>query len=111
MAKIANVSPQQYPNPATGAFEGLGFRVPVIVVSPYAKEHYVSHNQHEIASTLRFIEKTFGLSVLGTADSRADAFDDMFDFTQRPTRFKTIPTTLTITALKNQQPSAEPPDY
>ena len=106
-----HVSPQQYPNSTTGAFEGLGFRVPVIVVSPYAKGHYVSHNQHEIVSTLRFIEKTFGLSVLGTADLRADAFDDMFDFTQRPTRFKTIPTTLTVTALKNQQPSVEPPDY
>jgi phospholipase C len=87
-----HVVPPQYPDPQTGAYEGLGFRVPLIVVSAYAKAHYVSHQQHEIASTLHFIEETFGLPSLGGADARADAFDDMFDFTQAPLRFQPIPT-------------------
>jgi phospholipase C len=93
------VHPKQYPDPRTGAREGLGFRVPVIVVSPYAKAGYVSHDQHEIASTIRFIEETFGLPQIGActaadntfADCRADGFDDMFDYTQSPIPFVAIP--------------------
>ena len=93
-----HVHPPQYPDPQTGAREGLGFRVPLIIVSPYAKPGYISHNQHEIASTLHFIEQTFGLpficqcppSQVTYADQRADAFDDMFDFTQRPIHFKPV---------------------
>jgi hypothetical protein len=68
------------------------------VISPYAKAGYVSHQQHEIASTLSFIEETFGLPRIGNcetsdstfADCRADAFDDMFDFTQQPIPFVPI---------------------
>ncbi len=92
------VHPPQYPDPQTKAREGLGFRVPLIVVSPYAKAGYISHDQHEIASTLHFIEETFGLPPIGSgsgqtyADQRADAFDDMFDYTQSPIPFVTIPT-------------------
>jgi phospholipase C len=89
-----HVVPQQYSDPVTGAYEGLGFRVPLLVISPYAKVGYISHQQHEIASTLHFIEDTFGLPSLGLADARADAFDDMFDFSQPPTPFQPIPTVL-----------------
>jgi phospholipase C len=94
------VHPPQYPDPITKAREGLGFRVPLIIVSPYAKAGYVSHSQHEIASTLHFIEETFGLPPIANsaypyvkyADQRADAFDDVFDFTQSPIPFVPIKT-------------------
>jgi phospholipase C len=66
---------------------GLGFRVPLIVVSPYAKHGYVSHVQHESASILRFTEKNFGLAALSQADARADDLSDCFDFTQKPAAF------------------------
>jgi phospholipase C len=91
-----HVIPQQYPDPITGANEGLGFRVPLLVVSPYAKAGYISHQQHEIASSIHFIRETFDLPPLGTgtkyhfADERADGFDDIFDFTQKPIKFKAI---------------------
>jgi phospholipase C len=91
-----HVLPKQYADPVTGAYEGLGYRVPLLIVSPYAKKGHISHKQHEIASTLHFIEQTFDLSPLGTgtpyhlADERADAFDDAFDFTQKPRKFKAI---------------------
>lgn len=87
-----HVKPRQYHDPVTGAYEGLGFRVPLLVASPYAKAHYISHNEHEIASTVHFIEEVFGLPSLGKADARADAFDDMFDFSQKPLKFTPIQT-------------------
>ncbi|GAC1406961.1 MAG: alkaline phosphatase family protein [Candidatus Velthaea sp.] len=59
---------------------GLGFRVPLIVASRFAKRHYVSHVRHEYASLLKFIEFNWNLPGLGTTDARADALLDLFDF-------------------------------
>ncbi len=69
---------------------GLGFRVPLIVVSPYAKHGYVSHVQHEFGSILHFTEGVFGLRTLGTSDIRADDLSDCFDFTQAPHPYVTL---------------------
>jgi phospholipase C len=71
---------------------GLGFRVPMIVISPYAKPHYVSHVQHEFGSIVKFAELAFRLPSLHTTDERADALRDCFDFTQKPLKFHVIPT-------------------
>ncbi len=75
-------------------YDGLGFRVPLIVVSPYAKKGSVTHVQYETASVLRFIEGNFGLRQLGASDTRAnDPGKDpaIFDFQQPPRKFKKIP--------------------
>jgi phospholipase C len=69
---------------------GLGFRVPMIVISPWAKRHYVSHVQHEFGSIVHFTEMTFNLPSLHTTDERSDALRDCFDFTQKPEPFKRI---------------------
>jgi phospholipase C len=61
---------------------GLSFRVPMLVVSPYAKRHYVSHTQYELASILKFIESNWELGTLGTTDQRSTSISDMFDFTR-----------------------------
>ena len=66
---------------------GLGFRVPLLVVSPYAKHGYVSHVQHEFGSILHFVESDFGVPSLGESDARADDLSDCFDFTQTPAPF------------------------
>ncbi|MEO6835421.1 MAG: alkaline phosphatase family protein [Candidatus Tumulicola sp.] len=105
-----HVVPPQYQDPRTGAFEGLGHRIPLIVISPYAKQGYVSHRQHEVASSLHFIENTFGLPSLGGADARADALGDMFDFTQPPTPFQPIPSMRRPSDFINAKPSLVPPD-
>jgi phospholipase C len=69
-------------------FDGLGFRVPLLVISPYAKTNYVSHVQYETASVLRFAEDLFGLGRLAAADRRATSpAADCFDFTQKPRAF------------------------
>ena len=67
-----------------------GFRVPLIVISPYARPKYISHVNHDFGSILRFLEENFGLSPLGYADAFADDLSDCFNFTQAPLTFQTI---------------------
>jgi phospholipase C len=79
------VSPPQY-----NSYE-LGFRVPLIVISAYAKQGYISTKQHEFGSILKFTEETFNLGSLGTTDVRADDLSDCFDFSTGPHKFVKIP--------------------
>jgi phospholipase C len=73
-------------------YDGLGFRVPLLIVSPYAKRGYVTHAQYETASVLRFIEDNFGLGQLAASDARAtDPSADAFDYHQRARAFTKIP--------------------
>lgn len=67
-----------------GGFDRLGIRVPVYVLSPYAKRHYVSHVTHDHTSILRFVQARFGLPALSNRDANADAMMDMFDFDAPP---------------------------
>ncbi len=63
---------------------GLGFRVPAIVISAYAKQGYVSHRLTEHASVPKTIETLFGLPALGSRDRAANNLLDVLDFTQPP---------------------------
>ena len=69
------------PPPPTDPF-GLGIRVPLLIISPYAKNGYVSHTQYELSSVLKFIEERFGLPPLTARDAIANDTTDAFDFTQ-----------------------------
>jgi phospholipase C len=74
-------------------YDGLGFRVPLLIISPYARQGSVTHVQYETASVLRFMEDDFGLGQLAASDTRAkDPADDTdaFDFGQPPRAFKRI---------------------
>ncbi len=69
-------------------YDGLGFRIPLIAISAYAKQGYVSHVQYESSSVLRFIEDNFGLAQMAASDSRAvDPATDFFNFSQPPRTF------------------------
>ncbi|HXW92984.1 MAG TPA: alkaline phosphatase family protein [Terriglobales bacterium] len=87
-----------------------GFRVPLIVVSPYAKAHFVSHKMHDFGSILRFIEENFSLPTLGYADSRADDLSDCFDYTQLPLTFQTIAAPLPRRYFLEDTTPPTPPD-
>jgi phospholipase C len=88
-----------------------GFRVPLIVVSPYAKSAYISHVHHDFGSVLKLIETTFHLSSLGYADAAADDLSDCFVFTQAPTGFRQIPASLDATFfLNDRRPAVDPDD-
>jgi phospholipase C len=89
---------------------GLGYRVPLIVISPYAKLHYVSHVQHEFGSIMHFLEEDFGLASLTDVDARADDLSDCFDYSQPPTPFARIKAPLGPAYFLDQAPTLEPPD-
>jgi len=69
------------PPPTLDKF-GLGPRVPLLIISPYAKKNFVSHTQYEFSSVLKFIEERYGLSALTERDATANDMSDSFDFTQ-----------------------------
>ncbi len=69
---------------AGGGFDRLGMRVPFVVVSPWAKKSYVSHQTYDHTSITRFIEAKFTLPALTHRDANALPPYDMFDFS-RPT--------------------------
>ncbi|HTA37429.1 MAG TPA: alkaline phosphatase family protein [Candidatus Acidoferrales bacterium] len=89
---------------------GLGNRVACMIISPYAKPHYVSHTVYEFGSVLKFIEQTFGLASLGASDSRANSLVDSFDFTQRPRAFVPIIAPYPASHFIREKPSMEAPD-
>ena len=67
-----------------GGFDRYGFRVPLLVASPYAKKGYVSHNVYDHTSITRFIEAKFKIPALSARDANADPLMDLFDFTSAP---------------------------
>lgn len=78
-------------NPVYEDYDGLGFRVPLLMISPYAKQGYVTHVQYETASVLRYIEDNFGLPPMAASDERAnDPATDAFDYNQPPRKFKKL---------------------
>ncbi|MHB8388791.1 MAG: phospholipase C [Acidobacteriaceae bacterium] len=78
------------PPPEVDAY-GYGPRVPTIVISPYAKQHYVSHETYDFTSVLKFIEQRWNLQHLTARDDRANNMADVFDFDQSPASPLIIP--------------------
>jgi phospholipase C len=94
-------------------FDGLGFRVPLLVISPYAKRGYVSHVQYEHGSILKFIEDRFGLGRLAASDTRAHSpLTDCFDFNPPPRAFAPFGTPLRPRAVERllRAESSQEPD-
>jgi len=75
-----DVPPMLEPGDVPGAFDRLGIRVPVVVVSPFARPHFVSHRVHDHTAILRFIETRFDLPALTRRDANADPMLEFFDF-------------------------------
>ena len=63
---------------------GLGPRVPLLIISPYARKAYISPTQYEFSSVLKFIEERFGLPPLSSRDANANDITDSFNFAQTP---------------------------
>jgi len=94
-------------------YDGTGFRVPLLIISPFAKQGYVSHVQYESAGILTFAEDVFGLGRLAAADARATSPAlDCFDFSQRPRKFVPIKAPKGPEFFLHEQPyDTRPPDY
>jgi phospholipase C len=64
--------------------KGMGVRVPMVIVSPYAKPRFVDSNDASFASVLAFTEHLYGLQSLNRVDRTAYDYFDSFDFGQQP---------------------------
>jgi phospholipase C len=98
------------PPPLFDKMGGLGFRVPMIVVSPYVAPNTISKTPYEFASILKFVEQNFALPSMHTTDERATSIVDMFNFTQQPRPFVTIPSAHTKEYFLHQPHVADPMD-
>ena len=95
--------------PILNSYE-YGFRVPLIVVSPYAKPAYISHVTHDFGSILQFIEHTYNLPSLGYADATATSLSDCFNFKQKPLAYKTIAAPVAPSYFLNSADTSDPDD-
>jgi phospholipase C len=96
-------------------YRGLGFRVPCLIISPYAKDDYVDSTQYEFGSILKFIEEVYGTGSIGPqgqgyTDKRATSLDSAFDFSQSPRPFTAIPSKYPASYFLHEPPSNEPVD-
>jgi phospholipase C len=104
------------PPPFRDKWGGLGFRVPMLLISPYARETsssqpgYISHTQYEFGSILKYVERNWDLGSLGTTDRRATSIVDCFDFAQQPRPFTPIPAKYSRSYFEHQRPSYRPVD-
>jgi phospholipase C len=99
-----NMNPRQY------GFGSLGFRVPAIIVSPYAKRGYIAKTDYEFGSILKYIENNWHLGRLGTTDVRATSIIDCFDYSQKPRAFKHIAVKYPESYFLTRPPSYRPVD-
>lgn len=71
----------------TGAncdFNYTGFRIPMIVVSPFTKRNYVSHSVADYTAILKLIETRFDLPSLTKRDAAQIDMTEFFDFQNVP---------------------------
>jgi phospholipase C len=91
-----------------------GFRVPLIVISAFAKPAYISHVTHDFGSILKFVETAFALGgidpAVGYADSRSDDLSDCFNFNQLPLVFAPVAAPMSAEHFLHDTSAPTPPD-
>jgi phospholipase C len=69
----------------TCSFDYTGYRVPLIVISPFSKKNYVSHKVADLTAMLKLVETRFGLNPLTGRDAaQIDMSQEFFDFVNVP---------------------------
>ena len=97
--------------PPYADYDGLGIRVPLLIISPYAKANYVTHVQYETGSILKYIEDNFGLASLAASDARANSpVGDAIDYTQKKRKFVAIPSAMKARDFLRQPLDKRPAD-
>jgi phospholipase C len=92
-------------------YDGLGMRLPLLIISPYAKQGYVSHVPYEHGSILKFTEDQFGLGRLTASDTRATSpAADAFDFSKPPRAFSPFAAPFGRAYFMHQPIDRHPPD-
>ncbi|HEY2474956.1 MAG TPA: alkaline phosphatase family protein [Candidatus Cybelea sp.] len=91
-------------------YDGLGMRIPMLIVSAYAKDGNINHTRFEHGTILKFVEDTFGLPRLSNSDTRANSPDDAFDFNKPARKFEAVPSLRGIEYFKHQPIDRRPVD-
>ncbi|MGB6643425.1 MAG: alkaline phosphatase family protein [Candidatus Cybelea sp.] len=91
-------------------YGGLGFRVPALVVSAYAKPGYLSKTQYEFGGILHYIEDNWRLGTLQRSDKRAASIGDCFDYARKPIAFTPVAPKYPMTYFLERKPSYLPVD-
>lgn len=114
--------PGQSLGAGTCTFGWTGYRVPLVVISPYAKQNYVSHTVMDTTAVLALVEDRFGLGQLtnrdgyykqNTAQGTPTAMAEFFDFVGKPWATAPTPATQSTSGICDQTPAAswnEPPE-
>jgi phospholipase C len=93
-------------------YDGLGMRIPLLMISPYAKAGCVTHVPYEHGAILKFVENRFRLPRLSASDRRANSpeQDSCFDFLQAPRAFVPISAPHNKNYFLHQPIDLRPPD-
>jgi phospholipase C len=83
--------------PPTRSGHTDGFRVPAVLISPYARQHYIDHTSLDFTSLLKFTEQNWHLRPLTQLDASAGSIMEAFDFGQPPRKPEIIPLQRTAT--------------
>jgi phospholipase C len=62
----------------------LGPRVPTIIISPYARPHFIDHQQYDFRSIIKFVENNFNLPHIDSYDRRVADIGQALNFNQKP---------------------------
>jgi phospholipase C len=104
------------PPPAILDSYEYGLRVPIIVISPYARAGTIIHDVNDFGSILKFIEGVFSLDQIDPSVGYADSYtttgnlSGFFNFNQTPLPFTEIPAALKAEHFLNDQSPPTPPD-
>jgi phospholipase C len=78
------IPPQLGPTDTVDDYSRTGFRVPMLVVSPFTKKGYVSHTVMDTTAILKLIETRFNLPSLTARDAAQPDMTEFFDLTNIP---------------------------
>ena len=97
-----DIPPKLAPGDLPGGYDRYGFRVPAVIVSPYARRNYVSRVVRDHTAILKFIERKWNIGALTFRDANADDLFDCLDFVHPPAFLE--PPTLPAPALAGSNP-------
>jgi phospholipase C len=86
--------------------DGYGYRVPLMIISPYAKPGFIFHETADFTSMLKFMERLYGLRPLTSRDAAANDLLGAFDF-EHPARAPVPPVLGGVPDLKPRGPTTE----
>jgi len=109
--KPDNVPPGADAPGITGAYDRYGFRVPTVIVSPFAKKDYISHQVHDHTSILKLSETKWNLGAMTYRDANASNLLDSLDLVGAPAFAEppTLPAAHKVGTCQPGSPGTIPP--